>query len=308
MEGKLWLRKDDDRWTQQLRWNIAREILFQSWNNWKVAYDTANLCPLIEEAQWFLKTVTEESPHNRSHEDPRVFFTSGKTPRHQAYLGILTRNLELIKDAALNGDAAAQFRLASMFKDEETIMVWLTKSMHGGYSESFRVAASKFLSDGGYVKYREILWQGILVSAHTSISAYATTDETKERTSLYLTGQLWILLHLRVGLSFIKYVNLWYNKSPNDRDLTSGFIIGQYFNRLSSFEIDKLNLASRDERLYTALQVAHQMYLVMCKRSKEAAIAWILCSSNKRLPIVKDIRKLIAKMIWASRDESDWML
>ncbi|MBA3755789.1 MAG: hypothetical protein H0X02_05960, partial [Nitrosomonas sp.] len=59
MQTAPWLEPDDERWLQQLRWNIARDIFIDRWDYLKIGHVFGKKCPLIEEAQWFLATIPD---------------------------------------------------------------------------------------------------------------------------------------------------------------------------------------------------------------------------------------------------------
>jgi hypothetical protein len=59
MKTKLWLEKEDPAWIQLVRWNAAREKLFDgpTYSEEDKIYGIAKSCPLVEEAQWFLRIL-----------------------------------------------------------------------------------------------------------------------------------------------------------------------------------------------------------------------------------------------------------
>jgi hypothetical protein len=303
MQGKPWFRKDDELWCQQLRWNVTRNMLFDSWNNRKLVYNLAKECLLIEEAQWFVNGIPEDAM-DPPYGNPEVFLGLPRSAREYAYIGILTRNYELIKTAALKGDAAAQFRYAQLI-DEEYRELWLTKSMEGGYSEAFAVVGERLLFKREYQKALQVILQGIRAASPSSIHLYGSFLQIPKEQILYLTGHLWLIFYPSVGRDFVKFVLAWYEKASHERNRTSGFIIGQFFDKITPAQATRIQSFPQNETFYDALYVAHQMFLIMRKRTQEATFAWMLY--GRRLGVVKDIRKIIAGFLWASRDESPWM-
>nr|MBA3756384.1 hypothetical protein [Nitrosomonas sp.] len=292
------------RWLQQLRWNIARDIFIDRWDYLKIGHVFGKKCPLIEEAQWFLSVVpvVTEPPESQNID---MILEHGRTPRHLAYVGILRRNYDIIKDAAVNGDPAAQFWLAVMPGHEEGKLEWLTRSAHNGYSDAFRPLADE-LKVKNYNRVNTLLRAGVLAGSWLAIAAYARTAEVNEQQGLYLTGQSWMLFQPRVSMPFIRHLSRWFQKPEHERDPTSAFIIGEFFKRLPPEEIHRLSVFAGNKLIYNALEAGYKVYSVMIAASREAVFTWMLIS--QRLPIVKDIRRLIAKEIWATRDRSDWVI
>jgi hypothetical protein len=109
MKTKLWLEKEDPAWIQLVRWNAAREKLFDgpTYSEEDKIYGIAKSCPLVEEAQWFLRILGDV--HQL---DSAILRTNlriaGKTDLHaRTYLAIHERNSVALKECAELGDATA---------------------------------------------------------------------------------------------------------------------------------------------------------------------------------------------------------
>lgn len=304
MKPRPWLDKVDKVWVQQLYWNVAREIVFIQWHNHHLSHVFAEQCPLIEEAQWFLSVVPKICPVYSNEEIVELFLKNGRTARHLAYAGIITDNLDLIKEAAINGDPAAQFRISEIAMDPNDSNIWLNKSMVGGYNLALRRIADLALASHESQKYRNLLRDGVQASCPSSISAYVDSELTSEQEALYYSGHIWLIFPTNKSLSFFEFVNQQHNIRHDLRDRTSSFIIGQIFNYLIPEEKAKIKSINGNEDFYQTLLTAHDVYNLMITNVREAVFCWILIS--KRLPIVKDIRTVIAKNIWQSRDQPEW--
>lgn len=118
--GKPWLQSEDPLWSQQLLWNIHRDNWLKCYVARSIVSEVAKKCPLIEEAQWFLKTIPDRESMG-DEETLKVILAAGKTPRHQAYFAILSSNYDLIRDAATNGDPMAQYTMSRVSTPEGKI-------------------------------------------------------------------------------------------------------------------------------------------------------------------------------------------
>lgn len=305
MKPTPWLEKEDPRWTQAVKWNSARERFFADPTTLVFAYAEARKCPLIEEANWFLRVCDVNDRGDIS------FFPLSETVdtdlRLATYMAIISYDEAALRQCAIAGDPIAQGNVTPLNVKEE--IQWLMKSMQGGYTEAFikltelYVTTNDSLSEA--IAYSA---KGIEAGSAEAMLRYSQLASLTPREKLYWHGRAWLegapdtrnfLLRGRPRL-----------KSQNDAlsnyQIQLNFVYGHILERARAdkekFDSEFWSLAECDDGVSRALRV----YNSMCHNSKEAVHAW--CLIGKRLRVVKDMIRMIAKLIWRSRDQAQWFI
>lgn len=305
MKDRPWLEKEDPQWAQQVKWNNAREIMFDNWDNSRVAVVMAKHCPLIEEAQWYLSIVPCTYMHFERRFIIERLMTLDRDPRALAYIGVIDRDDAALKEAALLSNPIAQCWLAEQDRYLEDRPHLLIKSMAGGYSEAFVEAAADYIATARPIEAKHCLVKGIEAGSIKSMVAYAWQDDTNQLHRIYWLGRSW-LERIYGPNNFIKLCMEW---STRPKDVTygnRGFIYGQIFDRLDEDKRRRISDSRDHQEMYRVLTIAREVYLKMCQNASRATYAWLI--AGKRLRVIKDVSKIIAKMVWGSRDTGEWYL
>lgn len=151
-------------------------------------------------------------------------------------------------------------------------------------------------------KERSCLEKGIVDASPTLITRYGNNRSLSEYNTLYLTGRVWLATADNSRI-FSHLVEDWYDNTDDDAIYHSkGFIIGQIVNRLPAGLVTKPRFESPRRR--EAFIIARDIYIQMCDKTAQAIYAWML--TGKQLAIMRDIRMLIAREIWMTRDQALW--
>jgi hypothetical protein len=305
MRTRQWLKKEDSHWRQLVRWNSAREELFNGQCREYDLYYIAESCLLIEEARWFLEVLGRlyilDIVGLRS-----ILRIAAKSDLHaRTYLAMHERNNILLKECAELGDPMAQGQLPLRFdmSDHEEYNWWM-KSMTGGYSTAFSLMIDR--KQGDRNEQLECILKGIEAGSSTAMLAAAysplTFVDTPER--IYWQGQNWLLPFGRSD-DFMNTLISWHSLFIKDSyQITEGFVYGYIIDGLDKGEFKKLQRGDASTKGVRATLTAHQLYKTMCKNTRLAMETW--CLVGKRLGVVKDIIRLIVKIVWRSRDQPQW--
>jgi hypothetical protein len=182
--------------------------------------------------------------------------------------------------------------------------VWWAKSMIGGYSEAFAFMSGVHAAHGYYDKKLECLVKGIEAGSPSAMLVYSELETIKIVERIYWLGQAW-LAPFSKGDQFLNSLVVWH-ATPDHPNVTEGFVYGYIIDGLDKGKFNNKLQRNDANREITAISEAHQIYQKMCNNCKEAVNAW--CLAGRRVGVVKDIIRLIGKMVWRSRDQPQWYL
>jgi hypothetical protein len=304
MKPRPWLEKEDPLWSQQVKWNTAREIVFNDWNNAGVASYTCKQCPLIEEACWYLSVL----PCTHMCIDRLSMFEAlqavGDNPRAMTYAALVSQDNNLLEKAALMGDAAAQCWVAKLDNHKDDSEYLLMKSMQGGYSEAFTVMARVYALQKRPIERKQCLITGIAAGSPESMMGYARLDDTEIRHRIYWLGRNWLEMTYKPHDFTILCSSWQLNYDNHESYYSRGFVYGSIFNQLPAWRRRDMSKDLTKHGIYESLSCAHEVYLKMCRHTSVAVYAWLIV--GRRIGVVKDVSKIIGKLVWHSRDHSEW--
>lgn len=299
MKPTPWLEKEDEVWAQTVKWNAAREIFLECAGRGYLTYIEAKACPLIEEAVWFLKTC-DEYPDGK-YISSKLRLAAKTDSRAQLYVAIADKDRSNVRELALAGNPIAQGNVfPENFKEE---ISWLLKSMHGGYSEAFNRLAEIYDATNQRNAAIEHLIRGIEMGSIEAMLLYGKISPITPREKIYWDGRAWLEKIHQVDY-FTDDCRWWHADYAVDNSVSEGFIYGHIFERAGRSFREGMRNDGIDSKTYVAISAAHNMYIQMTSKTRQATYQWILI--GKQLGVVKDIVNLISKLIWRSRDQVRW--
>lgn len=302
MKPTPWLEKEDELWAQTVKWNAGREILFHNSHRGRQTYLAAKSCPLIEEAVWFLKACGYQY-YPVGNDITSSLRQAAKTdPRAALYIAVINRNKERLRELANAENPIAQCHANPLNSREE--FSWLSRSVSSGYSLAFAKLGELYDVIHQYDKMNDYLVKGIQAGSAEAMVLYSKVSAIDQRDQIYWLGRAW-LEQIRQADEFTTDCRFWYaDFLVGDAGSDQGFIYGHIFERAGKWRRKGMREDKKNGKNYTALQAAHNLYIQMTSKTREATYEWILI--GKELGVVKDIINLIARLVWRSRDQVQW--
>jgi hypothetical protein len=306
MRTKLWLEKRDIRWEQRVKWNAAQNKLFgnMGMGNENDAYCIAKYdCTLIEEDQWFIKVIGYVYILDQSRLRSALKI-AGETDLHaKTYLAYYDRDHTVLKECANQGDALAQCQYArrSIECTDEEKMQLLTASMNAGYNEAFYWLSTMYEDRRQIAKAEEYLVKAIQLGSLNAIAAYSRSWGLKTFERIYWRGQEWLEKWTDPSVNFVSAIVNWHLNSVNAQE---GFVYGHIVSLVDPRTIKNFEKNKEACKILPAILAAQKVHQTMVNNTKVAIQSWSLV--GLRYSVVKDIRLLTAKMVWASRDQPEW--
>lgn len=300
MRNRPWLQKEDPVWRQTVQWTTAREYIFQRSAGYRTASEVAKNCPDIEEARWFA-TITIPAFEINQPIIARSFIGDNPDLRSLTYSAIIGVDYDLLAKCALAGNPMAQFyacrNLIIMeqypeFK-YELCQTWIEKSMNGGYSEAFFDAEYKDLN-----RRRDCYYRGIQLGSVQCMNYYGLTS-SNDLDKIYWTGQAWLMKSAQYH-KFARFEDFcleWYDKFVAGNNYASeAFVIATIVKTSTTIPAN--------DRLYRIFEAAKTIHRKMSVATDIAVVSWLIIST--RLNICRDMRNIVAKLIWQTRDQPEW--
>jgi hypothetical protein len=308
MKPTPWLETEDPLWSQQLTWNVGRNILINNFNDRCLTHERARQCPLIEEAVWFTNNVLEHPAHSREYLAENILQRrqSPSDCRALAFAALIShQDPVMMVQAAELGSPMAHYMMACNNIGRRQIDFWLDKALAGGYSEASAYKASMCEDVSDYQGEMYYLEQGILAASPACIMQYSTRERVPIVDRMYWSARAWAENIPRFGL-FEGFCESWYNRCRPATYATETFIIGRVSYRhlrdaTRMIEYPKPDNVSPIDRIKHAIE----LYQIMSDRTSDAIYSWSL--AGKRLRVVKDIIGVISREIWQTRDQAEWL-
>jgi hypothetical protein len=304
MKGRLWLEKRDLKWEQLVKWNAAREKLLDGFGYVLEIYNVAeHHCPLVEEAQWFVGVFCRVYSPDPWPLRTTLRWASETDLKAKTYLAIIEKDYGALKECADQGHPMAQYRYAMKYPEgsrDEQISLF-TSAAGAGYSEAFYGVSRICRNLGRYDESSRYLTKAIQLGSLNAIIEYGRYRVSDRCARIYWRGQEWLNKLTSTSVPFITDLVNWYRDSINAQE---GFIYGHIISLVDPQTIQHLKENKEIARVLPAILEAQTVYQTMINNAKAAIRWWSLV--GLRNGVVKDIRLLIAKMVWASRDQPQW--
>jgi TPR repeat protein len=289
---------------QLLAWYKIRDLLLGEnyvKQDVKNALELASACEHFN-AVWLAMVFAEHDVSTPS-KASQVFRDCENDPlRARCFAALLDYSDDDIHPAADLGDAYAQVRMACLTYGRERF-VWAEKSAAQGERDSFFVLGCWFECEGDVEKAKENFLIAAALGHVDAMTWFGSLfDETDPQQFVWLGKAA-------VSGSVVPFLN---NMSDPINDFSSGtehtnviFAIGRALK--GHIDNEKRTIFGSDYNVDSLLDPANQalqFYNFQLRSYRKAVDTWTLVGIWCQ--VVKDIRKLIAKMIWESRDEAKY--
>jgi hypothetical protein len=299
---------EEEELVQLVAWYHIRDILLGEnggEQDVKKALELASVC-VHPNAVWLTQLFAGRGA--TSHEDAKqIFLGCDNDVRAGCLAGVLSWDAHQIRRAAALGDAFAQAKM-TYFGGIEHLFEWALKSASGGERDGFRLLGQCYLAGCGCDKDKEQAKKNCLRAARLNLCS-AMIDYGLMLDSLDPQRFVWFAKPAAFGrlpcdfLESMRSEMTLFNSGEGHATLV--FVIG----RLLSKQIDNekklmFGFSYKFDSLIGAANQAVEFYNLQLQSYRKAVDSWTLV--GLRNSIVKDIRLLIAKMIWEARDKAKY--
>jgi hypothetical protein len=239
-----------------------------------------------------------------------IFLGCERDPRALCLAGVIARSVDEIERAAVLGDAFAQAKMAGLARTKEAQNEWIEKSAaqgerNGLYQLGVRCKYElKKGSKENLEKAKENLLRAALLGYVEAMIAYGDLLDKADPQRCVWFGQA-----AKAGGSALRFLNEVEEQMTN---FSAGiglanvvFVIGRTLS--GHIDSDKIsifrNFINFEARIVLARQ-AVRFFLFQLQSYRRAVDAWTVFAL--RNGVVRDIRKMIGKMIWEARDEAKY--
>jgi TPR repeat protein len=290
---------------QSLAWYMIRDLFFGQHyveQNLKKALGLAAVCG-HPNAVWLTKLFAGRdvgSPEEARH----VFLGCEGDPRAVCFAALLAGSNDGIRRAADLGDALAQARIA--MRGEERFR-WAQKSSAQGERDGFVCLGCCYRDGEGCERNRESAKENFLIAAELGyvdaiIEFGLLLNESDPQRFVWLgkgavSGYAWPFLN-----EMVEQLRNFTSGSGRAKIVAIGRVLNGH---IDNEKQTIFNYSDKFDTFVGPANQALQFYHFQLQSYRKAVDAWTLVGI--RYFVVKDIRKMIAQMIWDSREEAKYV-
>jgi hypothetical protein len=287
---------------QLIVWYEIRDLILYA-EDWKVVVDRAACCD-HPDAVWLTKLFAGRDVRTRA-EARKVFLACENDARAICFSSSLFWNARDVRRAADLGYAYAQSSVAAATSFEVRFQ-WAERSAAQGERDAFFWLGICFRDGEGCVRDIEKAKESFLVAAELGdVHGMLRLGELFDRND----AQRFVWLG-KAALSgdFMAFLEEFGDQIQNFNSGSAVFVIG----RVLRGRIDNKKrtiFGKNDSEIYPRVGLANQavhFYEFQLQSYRKAVDSWTIVGLRNR--VVKDIRKMIGKMIWDAREEARYEL
>ncbi len=283
-------------------WYIVRDTLFGSnkyVQNVKKAFELAAVCD-YEQARWLLRLFAD-----RNVEAHQVFLSLGNDDAQALCFAAFVKkpiNMEMLERAARLGNPLAQATIAKK-GDVQSKWSWAEKAARQGEREGFFELGTCYMYGYGCTKdetkAKELYLRAAKLGLVDAMSDYAWLLKTSDP-----ERYVWLAKVCARGgnlLFFTDLIDQMRNFNAGAGQASVVFAMGRILRK--QIKADKQTMLGKLEgtHLFEPAMDAVQFHEDICQAARRAVDTWSMIGARVR--IVKDVRLMIAKLIWNAREE-----
>jgi hypothetical protein len=277
---------------------VARDV--------RKALEFAAICD-YEEARW-LSSLFDDRMVTTSAEAKQVFLALRNDARALCFAAFLVKpmDMEMVEKAARLGNALAQATMAKNCEVDNK-WFWAEKSARHGERDGFFELGTCYMYGHGCtkdeVKAKELYLHAAKLGLVIAMIDYAWLLERSDPERC-----IWLAKVCSRGgnlLFFTDLIDQMRNFNAGNGQASVVFAMGRILRK--QIKVDKQMIFGKLEGTYLLgpTMDAVQFHDAICQAARLAVDAWSIIGA--RLRVVKDVRLIIARLVWNARDEAQYV-